>query len=1302
LAAPALATSLCLLLLTCVFTTPARASRASAAQDGASHIELLSDAPGRTVLRFTADDGGGELTTLVRVPDTGRVDAAVTDLVFTQRGGEALATESGAGIAYAPTSVGDELLKVSDPAIMRDLRLVRVTFRPQKLPAAAASVSATVAVTTSTGRGANERTTPDRPHSPAFRRLYEASVINYASDESDARTLAADRGRELTGSRYIVITDPTLASEADSLLAWKEAKGLLPVLVTPPSGVWTRYELKQFIDNAYTTWDVPPEFVLLLGDTELVPTGGGTPKSDNFFAHVDGDDYLLDILVGRLPAQNASECRTMIAKTMSYDRPWIHGDDDWPMSALLLLREDGDASDDVYYANTWFAYDLMEAAGYSPIDTLFQGQYVTANRVVESLSDGKGMVNYRGVAGDYWAEPFSIWPGNVECGWKLSVVVSATCLTGNYYEDVAIGEAFLRAGNEIEPRGAAAFFGTSTFGAGYDLTLKRSYVDEGFFAGAFGPGRTLGEACAAAKLNLFTHLDDREEYEGWNLLGDPELSLWTAERSMLDVEHETIIALSTETLSVAVTSDGQPVEGAEVTLDGMPEIFAGGVTGADGVAELPLSLVSPCTLRLTAVAKNAPPFESSVRVLPNGPFVTVAERTVGDGGGGNGDGLASPGESVRVSIALTNLGDQTAGNVVARLNCPDPHATAVDSLAHFGGIEPDSTAWGASDFLVAIEEDWGGGYDLPLNLTMTYGDSVSTVALPPLETVSGDLVLSQVVGDDGDPGGDGDGLLEPGEVVGLQVVLDCAATGGLTDITGSLCSRSPDVTVTSATSAFPDAASGSQSDNGGAPFVVSVAPDAPPGDARLFLRVDADAPTYAYAETLYLDVEVAELAPLHPTGPDAYGYYAYDSSDTLYAAAPRYEWAEIGQPGPGLRLDDVSDASDGVAELVAPFDIYMYGLLRQNLWVSSNGFVSVYAPNGSWRVNSDIPSLDGPAGMFAPFWDDLDPSAGGDVYAWFDPYEHRYIIQYDEVRHSGSAETETFQVIIYDPVHYPTPTGDAPIAFLYQSVGDAGGCTVGIENPYQTVGTRFLFDGDYGAYAAPLSDGLAVLFTTAQPETLRFPWLVLDGFTLDDTDGGDGDGRPEPGEEVSLAVDLRNDGPVTATGIELSLSEDAPGVTVVDGESPLTDISPGSTAGNAGDPFVLRVADVVSDSLATLWLRPGAGSNARQGAVRLDLHLATGQAGPARLLLAPCHPNPFGDGTSVSFTMPASGRSVVRVYDVAGRLVRTVDDSFREPGPHEVLWDGRDAGGESVACGVYFVRLEASGESRTRKVVLLR
>lgn len=83
-------------------------------------------------------------------------------------------------------------------------------------------------------------------------------------------------------------------------------------------------------------------------------------------------------------------------------------------------------------------------------------------------------------------------------------------------------------------------------------------------------------------------------------------------------------------------------------------------------------------------------------------------------------------------------------------------------------------------------------------------------------------------------------------------------------------------------------------------------------------------------------------------------------------------------------------------------------------------------------------------------------------------------------------------------------------------------------------------------------------------------------------------------------------------------------------------------------------------------------------------------------------PNPFRDLLRVFFTLPAAAPARVAVHDVAGRRVRVLQDGSLTAGAHAVAWTGRDETGAAVAPGVYFLRLEAAGEVRTRKVVLLR
>lgn len=82
--------------------------------------------------------------------------------------------------------------------------------------------------------------------------------------------------------------------------------------------------------------------------------------------------------------------------------------------------------------------------------------------------------------------------------------------------------------------------------------------------------------------------------------------------------------------------------------------------------------------------------------------------------------------------------------------------------------------------------------------------------------------------------------------------------------------------------------------------------------------------------------------------------------------------------------------------------------------------------------------------------------------------------------------------------------------------------------------------------------------------------------------------------------------------------------------------------------------------------------------------------------------SPFSGETEISFRQPAAGGARLAVYDVAGRLVRTVEISSAAAGPRAVRWDGRDASGQEVGSGVYLFRLESGREAVTGRLVKVR
>ncbi len=85
------------------------------------------------------------------------------------------------------------------------------------------------------------------------------------------------------------------------------------------------------------------------------------------------------------------------------------------------------------------------------------------------------------------------------------------------------------------------------------------------------------------------------------------------------------------------------------------------------------------------------------------------------------------------------------------------------------------------------------------------------------------------------------------------------------------------------------------------------------------------------------------------------------------------------------------------------------------------------------------------------------------------------------------------------------------------------------------------------------------------------------------------------------------------------------------------------------------------------------------------------------------YPNPFNPTTTIRYSVASEGPVSLRVFDIAGRVVRTLALKSVAPGEHEVVWDGTTDSGGRAASGVYFLRMEtADGAQFDRKAVLLK
>lgn len=148
-----------------------------------------------------------------------------------------------------------------------------------------------------------------------------------------------------------------------------------------------------------------------------------------------------------------------------------------------------------------------------------------------------------------------------------------------------------------------------------------------------------------------------------------------------------------------------------------------------------------------------------------------------------------------------------------------------------------------------------------------------------------------------------------------------------------------------------------------------------------------------------------------------------------------------------------------------------------------------------------------------------------------------------------------------------------------------------------------------------------------------------------------------------------------------------------DGECRVGRWSGYSYAPSIGDE--LHVTGVVGSLLDALKLQP------RDD---LDIEPATGVPDklPSVVSLSQNLPNPFAAKTGIVYALPAGGHVLLEVYNVAGKVVRTLVDEERPAGTWTAVWDGCDEWEHRVSNGVYFYRLKTGGKTIEKRMVLVR
>jgi hypothetical protein len=470
-----------------------------------------------------------------------------------------------------------------------------------------------------------------------------------------------------------------------------------------------------------------------------------------------------------------------------------------------------------------------------------------------------------------------------------------------------------------------------------------------------------------------------------------------------------------------------------------------------------------------------------------------------DNGGnssGNDDGNVNPSETVEFAVTLRNFGTSvTATNVSATLVSPDPDVTITVPTQTYPDIAPGQTA-NSSPFAAHFANDIPQGDHFILHLEITSDQGTWTAALA-VDTKSMAFSVTGL-----SYPGDSNNRPDPSEMSLLVVNLHNQGELGGTSIIGHLSSADTAVVITDSLADFGNIGIDSDGSNSSSPFSIYVRSGVYNGrNVNFDLSMESDNGSVANRT---FSAVVGDVHTYDPVGPDDYGYYIYDNTDVGYLPAPVYDWFEISPyaGGPGSRLS-FGNSDDSSRVITLPFEVLYYGQSFDYMLVSINGFVAFDSSRFDMRGhqwfnfdNGQIPEPGAPGGLIGPFWDDLEYSGNNGVFRYDDNTSHRLVIEWKNCTHAlGNQSPESFQMIIYDPVYFPTPTGDSEILFQYEIVNnddndtyddDAPGlyCTVGMQNIEKTDGLQYTYDNLYHPAAAVLQAGRAIKITTATGLTL--------------------------------------------------------------------------------------------------------------------------------------------------------------------------------------------------------------------------
>ena len=999
-----------------------------------------------------------------------------------------------------------QAVTISSPVIARDLRFASLDISPFRFHPSQRrlEIFRRLEIEVEFVPGGENPKTREKPHiSQASNQKYLPAMLNPGIiDELDENPGI--------GAYLFIIPSPEYADEIERLVDWKHEQGYEVTVADLSETGSTAEEIKTYIQEAYDTWDIPPEYVILAGDVDgdaAIPCfyydcgGGEMAPTDHEYSLLEGDDYFSDLSVGRLSVRDETQLFQVVYKILRYEMKPFVGGIDWFSRGLMLADNNALSAVTV---KQW-SRQIMLDWGCSQVDTIFFYGNLSATTVAYYIDYGLGIINFRGYLGwGGWSNTNVQSLGNSSMN---PLVFGCSPGTNTFDDTECLGESWLRTGEVGDPRGGIACIGPSSANtwSSWDGTL-----DQGFMWALYEEGLyDLGDVIDRGKLELWLNFPWNREpggvtnsvecyYHIYETLGDPGMSVWKEMPRAVFARYRRTIALGQNFVELLVTDANGPLEGGRITLAKDDEVLCVAYSDENGYANLQVSPQTPGNISVTITGSDLVPYRGTIEVVQQN-FVALDSIAIDDDeffpSQGNGNGLPNPGETIEIHTTMVNISPVPVYGVTITISSPDTSVQMIVAQLDFGNFSPGQSITGSFPYVAQISSEAPHGLTVPLEIDAEdengvhyFSQYLLQITAPSPQFVSYSLPEAVL-----------DTALYPGESSSLYITL--LNQGGETGEIDAILSCSLDgVTVEDSVGMFAAAGAGELFTNSLDPFYVSTGTEVFPGMlAPMTLILTAES---GWSGEIYFDLYIGPPEVYDPIAPvEGCEYFCFDSWDVAYSQMPVYQWLEIdpdyGGSGTYINLEDPQPnmGDSEIIDLPPGFQFQYCGEVFDRITVGSDGWISCGETGFRDFRNRPIPSSNEPPGMIAVFWDDLLLIDDGGVYYEYVGSLQCFVVEWSRAIHAqNSASEETFELILWDAAAYPTSTGDSPITFQYNTINDIGSAsnwsTVGLLNPNCEQGMQYVYSNIYSLGAKELGNDMALYFTSEQGTQMIPPTLL--------------------------------------------------------------------------------------------------------------------------------------------------------------------------------------------------------------------